>query len=49
MQDPSPVTGSIIASGPPSFAGGAPFTTQAHINVHNILGRPVLSPGAAAT
>jgi hypothetical protein len=49
MQYPSPVSGSIITSGPPSFAGSAPFTTQAHIVVHNILGRTVLTPGAAAT
>jgi hypothetical protein len=49
MQYPSALPGSIIVSGPPSFAGGAPFSTQAHIAVHNILGRTVLAPGVAAT
>jgi hypothetical protein len=49
MQYPPAVPGSIIVSGPVPFAGGAAFATQAHIVVHNILGRTVLAPGIAAT
>jgi hypothetical protein len=50
MQYPNPLPESTIVSGPPAFAGGAAFTTQAHINVYNILGRgSALSPGIAAT
>lgn len=49
MQFPNPIPGSIIDSGPPSFAGGSPLYTQAHINVHNLLGYPVLTPGVAGS
>lgn len=46
---PLPIPGSIIQSGPPSFAGGNAFSNQAHLNIHNLLGHTVLTPGVAAT
>lgn len=46
---PLPIPGSIIQSGPPSFAGGNAFSNQAHVNIHNLLGHTVLTPGVAAT
>lgn len=49
MQYPSAIPGSIVQAGPASFAGASAFTTQAHVNIHNITGYTVLSPGVAAT
>jgi hypothetical protein len=48
-QFPGAVPGSIIQAGPASFASGSAFTTQAHINIHNITGYTVLPAGVAAT
>ncbi|MBI3667570.1 MAG: hypothetical protein HY236_15310 [Acidobacteria bacterium] len=38
IQVPTPIPGSIIVNPAPSFAGGAPFQSQAFFNVRNILG-----------
>jgi hypothetical protein len=39
LQFPFAITGSLIESGPPSFAGGSAFMTQVFINVRNITAR----------
>ena len=51
IQFPSPIPGSIIVAGPPSFAGGSAFAVQNFINIRNIVGynSPGITPGVAAT
>ena len=51
LQFPNPIAGSIIAGGPPSFAGGSGFAVQNFLNIRNIVGynTPGITPGVAAT
>ena len=51
LQFPDAIPGSILAGGPPSFAGGGAFSTHFFINVRNVVGyqTPGITPGVAAT
>jgi hypothetical protein len=47
FQFPSPVPGSIIAGGPPAFAGGSAFLTPVWMNIRNLTGFGLIPQGAA--
>jgi hypothetical protein len=49
MQFPAPIPGSIIVAGPPSFAGGAAFQSQAFFNVRNVLNSGAITSTSPAT
>ena len=49
MKVPGAIPGSVIQSGPASFAGGNAFLSKAHVNIRNITGYTVITPGQAAT
>lgn len=49
MQFPAPIPGSIIAAGPPSFAGGAAFQSRAFFNVRNVLNSGAITSTSPAT
>jgi hypothetical protein len=49
MQVPAPITGSLIVAGPPSFAGGPAFQSQAFFNVRNVLNSGAITSTSPAT
>jgi hypothetical protein len=49
IQFPKPIPGSIIAAGPPSFAGGLAFQSQPFLNVRNVLNSGAITATSPAT
>lgn len=49
IQVPAPIPGSLIVAGPPSFAGGPAFQSQAFFNVRNVLNSGTITSASPAT
>ena len=49
IQFPAPIAGSNIVAGPPSFAGGPAFQSQAFFNVRNVLNSGSINSASPAT